>query len=69
MYAIAAKRNAVERQVAILKPAARRFDVIDIPELALRNLVATLPEAADGLIFLWLRLDSAQLRIPAKADS
>jgi hypothetical protein len=41
----------------------QRFDVIDIPELALRNLAAQLPEAADGLILLWLNAQSAQLLV------
>lgn len=61
MYVVAAQRHAIERQAAFLKPAARRFDVIDIPELALRNLASLLPEAAGGLIFLWLTDKSAQL--------
>ncbi len=63
MYAIAARRQAVERQVAMLRPVGRRFDVIDIPELALRNLASLLPEAQDGLILLWHRAGSAQLLV------
>jgi MSHA biogenesis protein MshI len=61
MYVVAAQRHAIERQTQVLKAAARRFDVIDIPELALRNLASLLPEAADGLILLWLTDKSAQL--------
>ena len=63
MYAIAAKRQALARQAALLKAGGRRFDVIDIPELALRNLVALLPEASDGLILLWLDKNSAQVLV------
>jgi MSHA biogenesis protein MshI len=63
MYAIAARRQAVERQVAMLRPVGRGFDVIDIPELALRNLASLLPEAQDGLILLWHRAGSAQLLV------
>jgi len=63
MYAIAAKSAAIARQTAMLKSQTTRFDVIDIPELALRNLASHLPEAADGLIFLWLKADSAQLLV------
>jgi len=63
MYAIAARRQAVEAAVMALRPAARRFDVIDIQELALRNLASLLPEAEGGLILLWLRPDSAQLLV------
>jgi MSHA biogenesis protein MshI len=63
MYAVAAKRQAIDAQVSFLKSVAPRFEVIDIPELALRNLVAQLPEASDGLILLWLNPDSAQLLV------
>ncbi len=62
-YAVAAKSQAIARRVAGLSAAARRFDVIDIPELALRNIAALLPEAADGLILLWLEDDAAQLLV------
>ncbi len=63
MYAIAAKRQAITRQATMLKAGGRRFDVIDIPELALRNVVALLPEATEGLILLWLNNDSAQVLV------
>ncbi|MDE2349726.1 MAG: hypothetical protein KGL92_14580 [Gammaproteobacteria bacterium] len=61
MYAIAARRHAIEQQVAVMRGASAALDVIDIPELALRNVAAKLPEAAQGLIFLWVNDDSAQL--------
>jgi MSHA biogenesis protein MshI len=61
MYVVAAKRHAIERQTAILKSAARRIDVVEIPELALRNLASLLPESEQGLILLWLLEKSAQL--------
>jgi MSHA biogenesis protein MshI len=62
MYAVAARRAAVERRVSQLASLGTQFDVIDVPELALRNLVAQLPEAKDGLILLWLE------RIAAHAE-
>jgi MSHA biogenesis protein MshI len=61
MYVVAAKRQAIERQTAILKSAARHIDVVDIPELALRNLASLLPESDQGLILLWLLEKTAQL--------
>jgi MSHA biogenesis protein MshI len=61
VYVVAAKRDAVARQIAMLGSARRRLDVVDIPELALRNLAVLLPEAADGLILLWMKEKSAQL--------
>lgn len=63
MYAIAAKRPAIDQQIATLKTAGRQFDVIDIPEMALRNLASALPEAADGVIVLWLNHENAQLLV------
>jgi MSHA biogenesis protein MshI len=63
LYAVAAKRAAVDAHVALLKPNSRQFDVIDIPELALRNLAASLPQAAEGLMFLWLKQRSALLLV------
>jgi MSHA biogenesis protein MshI len=63
LYAVVAKRAPIEAHVALLRPNCRRFDVIDIPELALRNLAASLPQAADGLVFLWLKQRSALLLV------
>jgi len=63
MYAIAARSAAIAKHAALLRTQSARFDVIDIPELALRNLASQLPEAADGLIFLWLEAASAQLLV------
>ena len=63
MYVIAAKRQAIQDHVATVKAVTPRFDVIDIPELALRNLAAQLPEAESGLILLWLNEQSAQLLV------
>jgi MSHA biogenesis protein MshI len=63
IYAIAARRQSIEHQVSVMKTAARRLDVIDIPELALRNLAALLPEAAAGLALLWVDEKSAQVLV------
>jgi len=63
MYAIAAKRQAIQEHLLNVKAVTPRFDVIDIPELALRNLAAQLPEAESGLILLWLNEQSAQLLV------
>jgi MSHA biogenesis protein MshI len=53
MYAVAARRQAVERYAAALA-SAPAFDVIDVPELCLRNLAAALPAAARGVALLHL---------------
>jgi MSHA biogenesis protein MshI len=66
MYTIAAKRQAIEANVSLLR-AAQGFDVIDIPEMALRNLASHLPEAEEGLILLWLGRESARLLVIKEA--
>jgi MSHA biogenesis protein MshI len=57
MYAVAARRHAVERQTQAL--AAAGLAVLDVPELCLRNLAASLPAAASGVALLHLDGTSA----------
>jgi len=60
MYAVAARRAAVERYSAALAPLST-LDVIDVPELCLRNLAASLPAAAGGVALLHLGETSASV--------
>jgi len=60
MYAVAARRSAVDRQAAAFGALAA-FDVVDVPELCLRNLAALLPSAAQGIAMLHLGVDSASV--------
>ncbi len=53
MYAVAAQRGAIDRYAAALA-AAPAFDVVDVPELCLRNLAAALPAAARGVALVHL---------------
>ena len=53
MYAVAARRAAVERHATALATLPT-FDVVDVPELCLRNLAALLPAAASGVALLHL---------------
>jgi MSHA biogenesis protein MshI len=53
MYAVAARRSAVDRYASALA-GMPSFDVIDVPELCLRNLAALLPAAAAGVALLHL---------------
>jgi MSHA biogenesis protein MshI len=53
MYAVAARRSAVDRYAAALT-SIPSFDVVDVPELCLRNLAAALPAAARGVALLHL---------------
>jgi len=57
MYAVAARRHSVDRQVQSL--GASGLSVLDVPELCLRNLAASLPAAVAGVALLHLAKSSA----------
>lgn len=61
LFAVAARSAAVQRLVSALAPIARDFNVIDIPELCLRNVSALLPQDQRGMATLLLGPRSAQL--------
>lgn len=61
VFAVAARAEAVSGIVELVKPRARGFDVIDIPELCLRNLSALLPQDQHGVALLALGEGFAQL--------
>jgi len=53
MYAVAARRSAIEGYAKALD-GIPSFDVIDVPELCLRNLASLMPTAAAGVALLHL---------------
>lgn len=61
VFAVAAHNDAIRRVVDLVKPRARGFDVIDIPELCLRNLTALLPQDERGVALLAVGDGFAQL--------
>lgn len=63
LFAVAARSAAVQHLVSTIAPHARHFDVIDIPELCLRNLSAVLPQDQKGMATLLLGTDSALLNL------
>ena len=54
MYAVVTKASIVRRQVDLLTVAGLNLEVIDIPELALRNIAALLPEDVAGVAMVYL---------------
>ncbi len=66
VFALAARSSAVQRLAALVAPRARGFDVIDIPELCLRNLCALLPQDQAGVAMLAFGQDFAQLLITCR---
>lgn len=61
MYAVTAKADLVKRQVDLLEGAGLGLDVIDIPELSLRNVAALLEDGSRGLALLHLGEQSSIL--------
>lgn len=61
LFAVAARSAAVQRLVSAVAPVAPGFDVIDIPELCLRNISALLPQDQKGVATLMLGESYAQL--------
>lgn len=63
LFAVAARDSAIQRIAGALKPVAKGFNAIDIPELCLRNVSALLPQDAKGVAMLALGDSFAQLVI------
>lgn len=63
LFAVAARDSAIQRVSSTLKPVARGFNAIDIPELCLRNLSALLPQDTKGVAMLAVNDGFAQLVI------
>ena len=61
VFVVAARGEAVDRIVRLIKPRVRRFDVMDIPEMCLRNLSALLPQDSQGVALVALGEGFAQL--------
>ena len=52
MYAVAARSSAIQKRADMMSAAGINLDVIDIPEMAQRNLASLLPEDAKGVVLL-----------------
>jgi len=63
LFAVAARDSAVQRIAGTLKPVAKGFSSIDVPELCLRNVSSLLPQDAKGVAMLALHDNFAQLVI------
>jgi len=54
LYVVAARNSAIKDRMQLLQDAGVDLEIIDIPEMALRNLSVLLPEDADGMAMLTL---------------
>jgi len=65
-YAVVARRSEVLQQIELMKRADLQMDVIDIPELCIRNIAVLLPQDANGVAFLHFAEDCGYLTITRK---
>jgi len=68
MYAVAARSAAIQKRVDMMNAAGINLDVIDIPEMAQRNLAALLPEDAKGVMLLSLAPQGGLITITKQAE-
>jgi len=65
-YAVVARSADVLAQVELMRQAELTMDVIDIPELCMRNIAALLPQDEYGAAFLHLAEDCGHLIVTRK---
>lgn len=68
MYAVVARSAAIRRRVDLLQNAGINLAVIDIPEMAQRNLAALLPEDRQGVAMLSFANRGGLLTISRQGD-
>lgn len=68
MYAVAARNAAIQERADRLTAAGINLDIIDIPELAQRNLAALLPQDANGVALLSMQAGSGLITITRQAS-
>lgn len=55
IYAVVARSTAIAERMQSLQEAGVNLEIVDIPEMALRNIAMLLPEDAEGMAFLSLQ--------------
>ena len=68
MYAVAARNSAIERRVNTFNSAKIPLEVIDIPEMAQRNISARLEEAGRGLALISFSEDGGLLTVTYQGE-
>jgi MSHA biogenesis protein MshI len=68
MYAVAARSAAIQRRVDMMTAAGINLDVIDIPEMAQRNLASLLPEDAKGIVLLSFTTNGGLITITKQSE-
>jgi len=63
MYAVAARESKINENVDIIEKTALNLEMVDIPELAIRNITALLDDDIRGVAFLYLSKDSGVITL------
>ncbi len=65
-YAVVSQRTEILHQIERMENAGLSMDVIDIPELCMRNIAMLLPQDKDGVALLYLAENCGYLTITRK---
>lgn len=68
MYAVAARNSAIQKRVDMCDSADVGLDVIDIPEMAQRNLASILPQDVRGVVMLTLTAQRGLITITRQGE-
>ena len=68
MYAVAARSIAIQKRADMMSAAGINLDVIDIPEMAQRNLASLLSEEAKGVVLLSFSSTGGLITISKQGD-
>jgi MSHA biogenesis protein MshI len=63
IYVVVARAAEVKRRIELIEGAGMHLDVIDVPELALRNVAALLPEDREGMAMLHMTQHSGLITL------
>lgn len=67
LYATVAQKQVIQQRIDLLEGSGIALQVIDIPELAQRNIAALLPQDADGAVMLSLHAGGGLITVTKNA--
>ena len=68
MYAVAVQNQAVQARVDLMDAAGAKLEVIDIPEMAQRNIAALLPEDENGVAMVSFQAHSGLITLTRASE-
>lgn len=68
VYAVAARNEAIRKRIELLQGCDINLDIIDIPELAQRNVAALLPQDDRGVVVLSLSENNGLITITRQSE-